>query len=94
MSSVSFKEVGKSVRTARAFVGGPRHRRLRLLRVVGCGKSTLPRMLAGLEATTWDEVVADALVDDVGLRDRDIAIIIHDQTETMHVFDRATGEAR
>lgn len=81
MAAVSFKEVGKvypdgtraidSVELDIAdgefvvFVGPS-----------GCGKSTLLRMLAGLEDITSGGVfIGDELVNDVGPRDRDIAMV-------------------
>lgn len=81
MSSVSFKEVGKVYPDGTraidsvdldiddgefvVFVGPS-----------GCGKSTLLRMLAGLEEITSGGVFIDSeLVNDVGPRDRDIAMV-------------------
>ena len=81
MSSVSFKEVGKVYPDGTraidsvdldiddgefvVFVGPS-----------GCGKSTLLRMLAGLEDITSGGIfIDDELVNDVGPRDRDIAMV-------------------
>jgi len=81
MSSVSFKEVGKVYPDGTqaidsvdldiedgefvVFVGPS-----------GCGKSTLLRMLAGLEDITSGGVfIDDELVNEVGPRDRDIAMV-------------------
>jgi len=81
MSSVSFKEVGKVYPDGTqaidsvdldiedgefvVFVGPS-----------GCGKSTLLRMLAGLEEITSGGVfIDDELVNEVGPRDRDIAMV-------------------
>jgi multiple sugar transport system ATP-binding protein len=81
MASVSFKEVGK------VYPDGTRAIDSVELEIddgefvvfvgpSGCGKSTLLRMLAGLEDITSGGVfIGDELVNDIGPRDRDIAMV-------------------
>ncbi len=55
----------------------------------GCGKTTVLRMLAGLESPTSGEIaIGDQIVNDIGPRDRDIAMVFQNYALYPHMTVR------